>query len=75
VERFQSAHRLSRTGVVAQPTWQALLRYPRPNVTWTTGGGKTTASAARVGLPLPVPWSARLPARGYEIPRDLGAGR
>jgi hypothetical protein len=75
VERFQSAHRLPVTGIVDQPTWQALLSYPRPNVVWTTGHGKTTASAARAGLPLAVPWSARLPARGCEIPRDLGAGR
>jgi hypothetical protein len=75
VQQFQSAHRLPITGIVDQATWQALLSYPRPNVVWTTHGGKTTASAARAGLPMAVPWSARLPARGYEIPRDLGAGR
>ena len=75
VERFQSAHRLPITGIVDQPTWDALLGYPRPNVVWTTSHGKTTAGAARAGLALAVPWSARLPARGYEIPRDLGAGR
>lgn len=75
VQQFQSAHGLPITGVVDSATWQALLRYPRPNVVWTTAHGKTTASAAQAGRPLQVPWSARLPARGYEIPRDVGAGR
>ena len=75
VQRFQFVKGLPITGVVDQTTWQALLRYRRPNVVWTTYGGKTTASAARAGLPLAVPWSARLPARGYEVPRDLGAGQ
>jgi hypothetical protein len=81
VEQFQAAHALPVTGVIDQPTWQALLSYPRPSVTWTTQRGKTLASpttgAARdVGASMraPVPWSASLPARRYEIPRDLGAG-
>jgi peptidoglycan hydrolase-like protein with peptidoglycan-binding domain len=93
---FQLAHGLQLTGMVDQATWQALLRYPRPNVVWTTKQGQVTASSAgrsplpaparaaadrstarmaRAGFVVPVPWSAHLPARGYEIPRDLGAGR
>jgi hypothetical protein len=75
VASFQSAHGLSRTGVVDPTTWQALLRYQPATVTWSRRRGKTIATAARGSLTLPVPTSARLHAKRYEIPRDLGAGR
>jgi hypothetical protein len=79
VQRFQSRHALTVTGQINTATWAALLRYPPASVTWTSGG----AQAARAGmardaagsrLVLGPPRSARLPARGYEIPADLGSG-
>jgi hypothetical protein len=74
VERFQSAHGLSASGLIDQATWRALLRYRAANVTWSRQRGKTVATAARGSLTLPVPVSARLRARRYEIPPHLGAG-
>jgi hypothetical protein len=79
VEQFQTAHGLVADGTVGQSTWQALLAYKPVKVTWVTQQGKTMAvaargGAARSGLRLTVPRSAHLPARRYEIPRDLGAG-
>ena len=77
VQSFQAAHGLSITGAVDLPTWTALLQYPPANVTWTSGGARAARAARgkrRDGLTLPVPRSASLPAVGYEIPRDLGAG-
>jgi hypothetical protein len=38
-------------------------------------GALKAARSSRAAMHLPVPWSASLPARGYEIPKDLGAGR
>jgi peptidoglycan hydrolase-like protein with peptidoglycan-binding domain len=75
VQSFQSAHGLAATGIVDPTTWQALLRYQPANVTWSRRRGKTVASAARGSLTLPVPTSARLHARRYEIPPHLGAGK
>jgi len=75
VESFQTAHGLPVTGIVDPATWQALLRYPAPPVTWSKHKGKSTASAARAALILAPPWSSHLKARGYEIPPHLGAGR
>jgi hypothetical protein len=79
VEQFQAAHGLPVTGEVDPATWKALLRYPRPHVSWSTQQGKAAAipvaGAARETAGLPVPWSARLPAIGDEIPPHLGAGR
>jgi hypothetical protein len=74
VEHFQSAHGLSMNGLIDQATWQALLRYRAANVTWSRRRGKTVATATRGSLTLPVPVSARLRARRYEIPPHLGAG-
>ncbi len=74
VEQFQAVHSLPVSGVVDAPTWASLLSYPAPTVTWSKKQGKTLATASRSRLTLPVPWSAQLPARRYEIPRDLGAG-
>ena len=71
---FQAAHGLTVTGQVDPATWLALLHYPAAPVTWSTHKGTTTALAARAALTLPPPRSARLRARAYEIPRDLGAG-
>lgn len=71
VERFQSIHRLPVSGQVNVATWGALLRYPAAPVTWTSGGARVAGAS---GLVLTAPASARLRARGYEIPPDLGAG-
>ena len=43
-------------------------------VTWRTRGGRPLASAAGRQM-IQVPLSARLPAKRYEIPPRLGAGR
>jgi hypothetical protein len=75
VTSFQTSRGLSPTGVVDQPTWQALLRYPPANVTWTSRGAHASAASARGSLRFPAPGSARLRARRYEIPPHLGAGR
>ncbi|MBV8432164.1 MAG: peptidoglycan-binding protein, partial [Solirubrobacterales bacterium] len=74
VEQFQTARGLPITGLVDQPTWQALLSYKPVTVTWVKQQGQTLAMASRASLRARVPWSAHLRARGYEIPRDLGAG-
>jgi hypothetical protein len=81
VESFQSAHRLPVTGLVDQATWTALLRYRPVRVRWTTRNGHLVGVAVHAhralagALSQPVPASASLPARGYEIPPALGAGR
>jgi hypothetical protein len=75
VTRFQTSHSLNPTGVVDPVTWQALLRYPPVNVTWTSKGAHASAASDGGSLQLPVPNSARLPAKRYEIPPHLGAGR
>jgi hypothetical protein len=75
VRQFQAAHALPVTGLVDPPTWQALLTYKPVSVTWVKRQGQTIAVMTVGGtLRLAVPWSARLRARRYEIPRDLGAG-
>jgi hypothetical protein len=75
VESFQTAHGLPATGIVDPITWQALLRYQPASVTWVRRSGETIATAARDSLVLTPPASARLPARRYEIPPELGASR
>jgi hypothetical protein len=75
VTRFQTAHGLNPTGVVDPVTWQALLRYPPVNVTWTSKGAHASAASDGGSLRLRVPGSARLRAKRYEIPPHLGAGR
>jgi Putative peptidoglycan binding domain len=74
VTRFQTSHGLNPTGVVDPVTWQALLRYPPANVTWTSKGARASRASAGGSLRLTAPASARLRARRYEIPRHLGAG-
>jgi hypothetical protein len=66
VVRFQQAHGLLPDGVIGPATWQALLRYRPVAVTWTSGGARI-AAVARGSATAPVPASARLPARRYEI--------
>ncbi len=73
VMKFQRAHALPAVGLIGPATWQALLRYPPVAVRWTAGGART-ASAAGVGDTIPVPPSASLPAKRYEIGRSLGRG-
>jgi Putative peptidoglycan binding domain len=74
VLRFQSGHGLSSTGIVDSSTWRALLRYPPANVTWTSKGAKVSRASDHGSLELPVPASASLRAKRYEIPPHLGAG-
>ena len=66
VESFQTAHGLTPDGVIGPQTWIALLRYPPANVRWTTRRAKE-AAAARAALTMPVPKSARLPAKRDEL--------
>jgi hypothetical protein len=75
VTHFQTAHGLKATGVVDPVTWQALLRYPPVNVTWTSKGAQASAASGDRALRLPAPSSAGLRAKRYEIPGHLGAGR
>jgi hypothetical protein len=74
VEVFQGQHGLPVTGIVDTPTWQTLLRYAPAHVKWVVRRHKLTATAAAAGF-RPVPKSASLRAKGYEIPRSVGAGR
>ncbi len=74
VKRFQSAHRLQANGEISSSTWRALLRYRPARVRWVTRRGKPVATAAGTDV-VPVPESATLPAKRYEIPPGLGAGR
>jgi peptidoglycan hydrolase-like protein with peptidoglycan-binding domain len=72
VEQFQLAHGLSVDGVIGPATWQALLRYRPARISWAVKSGRATI-ADLSGL-TPVPKSAALPAKRYEIPVGLGAG-
>ena len=74
VMRFQRAHGLPAIGLIGPATWQALLRYAPISVHWTRSGAHA-ATVSRAGTTsLPVPRSASLPARGYEIGRAHGRG-
>jgi Putative peptidoglycan binding domain len=73
VQAFQRAHGLPTIGVIGPATWAALLRYPPAHVNWVTRGSRQVATVAGDNVE-PVPRSASLPAKRYEIPRDLGAG-
>jgi hypothetical protein len=64
VYSFQSAKGLAQTGNIDVPTWVLLLQNPPLPVRWTSGG----AVAASGPNALPPPRSAKLPAKGYEIP-------
>jgi Putative peptidoglycan binding domain len=77
VEQFQTAKGLPVDGLIGADTWQALLRYSPVKVSWEIRRKKVVAVTARAGQPVrePVPASASLRAKRYEIPRDLGAGR
>ncbi len=73
VESFQRAHSLPAIGQIGPSTWHALLRYTPVRVNWVTRhSGRVAALAAANATPVPA--SASLPARRYEIPRNLGAG-
>jgi Putative peptidoglycan binding domain len=74
VVAFQTLHGLPASGLIDQATWQALLRYSPAHVTWVVRRRRQTATTAGAGL-TPVPKSASRRAKGYEIPRSLGAGR
>jgi hypothetical protein len=72
VERFQAQHALTVDGVIGRHTWLALLHYPPARVRWTKKGARA-ASATGDSPAMPVPLSATLAARRYEIPPHLGA--
>jgi hypothetical protein len=55
------------SGQVDQVTWTELLKLEPTAVSWTTSA--RAAGGRRNG-----PSSADLRAKGYEIPRELGAG-
>ena len=77
VRRFQAADGLQQTGAVGPLTWHALLHYAAVHVTWTRRGAHVSARDSLAGgndALLPVPASAALPAKRYEIPPALGAG-
>ncbi len=74
VTSFQTAHGLPASGAVDQATWQALLRYAPARVKWAVRNRHLSATAAAAGAAF-VPRSATMHARGYEIPRSLGAGK
>jgi hypothetical protein len=75
VQSFQTSRGLSPSGVIDAATWQALLRYPPVNVTWSAKGARASAATARGSLVLAPPASSKLRTRHYEIPPHLGAGR
>jgi Putative peptidoglycan binding domain len=75
VANFQLAKGLPATGLIDQSTWQALLRFAPASVHWTLRGKRTTATLAGGPRNLPVPKSAKLPAKRNEIPGSGGAGR
>ena len=67
---LQSTHGLSVSGIIGHATWLALLQYQAATVHWTRRGARIASD----GGALPVPKSASLPAKHYEIPRSGGAG-
>jgi Putative peptidoglycan binding domain len=71
VKRFQAAHGIPQIGSIGSNTWRALLRYAAVKVHWTSGSNVATPAAAD-GTALPVPKSASLRAKRYEIPPGLG---
>ncbi|HZQ38107.1 MAG TPA: peptidoglycan-binding domain-containing protein [Dehalococcoidia bacterium] len=73
VMAFQRAHGLPAIGLIGPSTWGALLRYSPAHVTWVTRGSRQVATVSGANVE-PVPRSASLPAKRYEIPRNLGAG-
>jgi Putative peptidoglycan binding domain len=79
VMAFQSAHGLTRDGIVGPATWHALLRYPPARILWgIPAHARRALLAASPGpgrvLVAPVPKSASRPAKRNEIP-EVGAGR
>ena len=64
VIRFQNDQGLEPTGTIARATWRALLKLTPQQLRWTKGGA-ISASGSHTRAE---PRSARLPARGYEIP-------
>jgi hypothetical protein len=77
IQSFQTAHALLPDGVLGPATWTALLRYKPIPVIWQSKHGKRSATVAslRGAHVVRVPKSASLPAKRYEIPAALGAGR
>ncbi|MGA2926492.1 MAG: peptidoglycan-binding protein [Solirubrobacteraceae bacterium] len=66
VVAFQRAHGLTADGVIGPVTWRALLRYAPAPVRFSATAARV-ASAAGFSLTMPIPKSARLPARRTEI--------
>lgn len=68
---LQAAHGLLQTGAVDVPTWNVLQTHTPLAVRWT---GKGAVAAGGAGA-LSEPRSAKLPAKGYEIPYSEGGDR
>jgi putative peptidoglycan binding protein len=75
VRRFQAAHGIQVLGIIGPQTWQALLSYAPARVRWVASGSGQIARPASVGGVLTSPQPKSLPAKRYEIPPSLGAGR
>ena len=73
VAHFQLAHGLVADGVIGPETWQALLRYQPAKIRWGVKSKRATVASA--GGLTPLPKSASLRAKRYEIPAGFGAGR
>ena len=66
VLQLQAAKGLTQSGNIDVPTWEVLLQFEPLRVRWTRNGAYPARSDGRAVLP--VPRSAKLPARRYEIP-------
>lgn len=64
---FQGSQGLEQTGNVDKPTWDRLLTFEPFAVRWTKQGAKPARSSSPHVMAEPA--SAKLPAKGYEIPR------
>jgi hypothetical protein len=69
VAAFQADYGLEPTGAIGAPTWSAMSALSPLPIRWTRSG----AVAASSRIARPEPRSAELPARGYEIPPELGS--
>jgi Putative peptidoglycan binding domain len=65
VREFKEARGLPANGIIDTETWNALLAFTPYRPRWTAAGASASAGRTR---PATRPFSARLPAKAYEIP-------